>query len=96
MKKSRGGRLQDSRHAQRDQPRIKTYNAPVIPVDPAHQAAADMLQGHKLPEILRTYGHIRDLPGQLRAIADGDSHIGRSPSRLIVNPVSHHEDLPAF
>ena len=39
-------------HAQDDQRGIEAYDRSVIPVNPFHQAIADVLQGHNLIQII--------------------------------------------
>ena len=76
MKQRRSSRRQDSVDTQQDQTQIKSDHKPVISVYTDHQRVADSFQCHQLIQCVLRNGDIRDFPGDLRPLADGDSHIG--------------------
>ena len=76
MKQSGGRRQDHAGYAQSDQACIKAYDKPVIAMDPFHQRITDLPEDHDLLQIISTDGDISDLTGDLRAVSDGDSHIG--------------------
>ena len=65
-------------------------------MDPFHQRITDLPEDHDLLQIISTDGDISNLTGDLRAVSDGNSHIGCRKSRGIVDAIADHDDFPAF
>ena len=81
MQESGSRRLDDARHAENDQPGIDSDDFPVITVNPAHETVAEDLQCDNFIKVIGRNRNICNLPGDFRAVADGDSHISRGKSR---------------
>ena len=47
-------------------------------------------------EIVRSDGDVRNLPGNGRAVIDGNAHIGLGQRRRIVDAIPDHDDYMAI
>ena len=64
-------------YSQENKPQVEGNHKAVAPMDSPHEPPADGFQGDKLVQVVLGYGDVRNLPGNLRSLADGDARVRR-------------------
>ena len=75
MERGGGGRCQDAQGTQGDETTVEADDKAVIGLDAVHQGHGQPPQLHQLEQVVCRDGDVRDLPGNLRPVADGNTCI---------------------